>query len=249
MSDAGALLFARYAYAPNELGYCGPADADALFELGVTGRTDADVAAIARRFSGAWPYAALLAELSGVDDPLDEQVMRAYWTGGALLDRVDTDVLGRRLLEYIASQAGHYWAHLTPELLPEASPTHGFHVFSVYPWSRLLVGDDTGQPLRVLDDCRIRWGRVVECDATHVVVRSQRLGWDGTALALLDEADERVRRVVAGRGFVADPQPGEWLALHWDWVCDRLTDGERDELCRRTEWQLARTNERLARDR
>ncbi|MGW1020020.1 DUF6390 family protein, partial [Streptomyces niveus] len=30
MSERGAVLFARYAYPPNELGYCGPADSAAL---------------------------------------------------------------------------------------------------------------------------------------------------------------------------------------------------------------------------
>lgn len=247
MSDAGAVLFARYAYAPNELGYCGPADAAALFELGVNGRTDADVASIAQRFSGAWPYASLLAELSGIGDPLDEQVMRAYWTGGELLDRIDHEAFAVKLLDYISSMAGHYWAHVTRDLLPEAAPTHGFHVFGVYPWSRLLLGDTTGQPLHVLDSCRIRWGQVVGSDKTHVLVRSQRLGWDGAQLTLESEAEELVRRVIDGRGFVGDPKPGEWLALHWDWVCDRLTELERDELESRTRRQLARTNERLAR--
>src|ERR1700681_418708 len=99
MSTPGSVLFARYAYAPNELGYCGPAEAEALFDLGVTGRTAADVHSIARRFSGAWPYAALLAELAGIRDALDEQVMRAYWTGGPLLDAVDRRDFGTKLLE------------------------------------------------------------------------------------------------------------------------------------------------------
>ena len=49
---AGERLFARYAYAPNHLGYCGPADAAALAELASTGHTEADVRSIASRFSG-----------------------------------------------------------------------------------------------------------------------------------------------------------------------------------------------------
>jgi Hydrogenase formation hypA family len=76
---AGQRLFARYAYGPNHLGYCGPADSAALLELATTGRTTEDVESIAARFSGAWPYLCVLAELAGVDDPLDERVVRAYW--------------------------------------------------------------------------------------------------------------------------------------------------------------------------
>lgn len=241
----GEHLFARYAYAPNQLGYCGPAETAALFELGVTGSCDADVHEIARRFSGAWPYASLLADLAEIDDPLDERVMRAYWTGGPLLETIDHVEFGARLLELIGSRAGHYWAHLTPDLLPEASPTHGFHVFGVYPWSRLLTEGLPEQPLHVLDNCRIRWGQVIDVDDEHVLVRSQRLAWDGTQLALAPDTDERVRRSTAGRGFVGDIGGGDWLAMHWDWVCERLEDSELDSLRRHTDWQLAATNRRL----
>jgi hypothetical protein len=249
MSEAGAVLFARYAYAPNDLGYCGPAQTAALFDLGVTGHTDGDIPAIARGFSGAWPYAALLAEVAGIEDPLDERVMRAYWTGGPLLDTVDGADFGKRLLELLSSQAGHYWRHLTPDLLPEAAPTHGFHVFGVYPWSRLLIGEHAEQPLSVLDNCRIRSGQVVAAEAEHVIVQSRRLTWDGCQLGLAPAAEERVRFAVEGRGFVADPTPGDWLALHWDSVCERLDPGQLTYLRRWTGRQLRATNARLARER
>jgi len=66
MSDLGALLFARYAYPPNELGYCGPAGASALL------RSDLprEIARRARGFSGAWAYL----EYLGLGDPLDPAI-------------------------------------------------------------------------------------------------------------------------------------------------------------------------------
>ena len=247
MNTPGAVLFARYAYAPNDLGYCGPAESAALLELGSTGQTDADVVAIARRFSGAWPYAALLAELVGIADPLDDKVMRAYWTGGALLDEVDAATFGVKLLELISSKAGHYWGHLTPELLDEAAPTHGFHVFGVYPWTRLL-GELPGQALHVLDNCRIRWGEVLGVDGAHVIVSSRRLAWGGAQLALAAPTNERVRFDYGGRRFVETPEIGDCLSLHWDTVCERLTPDQRAYLERSTDRQLRVTNERLARE-
>lgn len=246
MTADGTLLFARYAYAPNHLGFCGPAETATLFDLGVTGHTEADVAAIARRFSGAWPYAAVLAEVAGIADPLDERVMRAYWTGGPLLETVDRQAFGSRLLDVLGAKAGRYWAHLTPELLPEVTPTHGFHVLGVYPWSRLLADKGFEQPLDVLQNCRIRWGRVVAVEDEHVRVESRKLTWDGRRLALADPGEERVRFAVAGRGFVPQPAVGERLALHWDWACDRLNGAEVDYLQRCTEHQLDLTNARLA---
>ncbi|MCW2539953.1 MAG: hypothetical protein JWN95_1678 [Frankiales bacterium] len=246
--SVGERLFARFAFAPNDLGYCGPAETATLFDLAVTGETGANVDQLARGFSGAWPYLLLLARLAGIDDPLDERVVRAYWTGSPLLDEIDRGAFGEQLIDLIGSQAGHYWRHLSPDLLPEATATHGFHVFGVYPWSRLLNAPSS-QPLNVLDSCRIRWGQVVATEADQVVVQSRRLTWDGRQLALAPTAPERVRLSVDGCGFIEAPVPGEWLALHWDWVCDRLTPDDRAELERRTGWQLRMTNARLARER
>jgi hypothetical protein len=247
-AGSGPKLFARYAYAPNELGYCGPAEAASLFELGATGRTRADVVMLARRFHGAWPYLTTLAELAGADDPLDERVVRAYWIGGPLLGEVDQQRFGERLLATIGAQAGHYWQHLNGSLLTEASATHGFHVFGVYPWTRLLGSGPAEQPLYVLDNCRIRWGRVVARDGDHVIARSRRLTWNGQRLGLSPARRERVRIAVEGAGFVPDTRPGDWLALHWDWACDRLSPADVARLRYWTRWQLRATNLRLAQE-
>jgi hypothetical protein len=245
----GEMLFARYAYAPNHLGYCGPADSAALAELASTGHTEADLRSIAGGFSGAWPYLCVLAELTGIADPLDERVVRAYWTGSSLLDTVDRPRFWRNLLDRIgAPGAGRYWTHLKPALISEAMPTHGFHVFCVYPWTRLLTADSSGPALQVLDSCRIRWARVIAVEGDHATVRGRHLDWDGRALGLGEEREESVRLAEDGRAFVADAAPGDWLAVHWDLACERLTVDELWQLRRWTDWQLAATNARLARD-
>ena len=246
---AGERLFARYAYAPNHLGYCGPADSAALAELASTGHTAADVRSIASRFSGAWPYLNVLAELAGIADPLDERVVRAYWTGSSLLDEVDRPRFWRNLLERIsAAGAGRYWTHLKPALIAEAMPTHGFHVFGVYPWTRLLSGDP-GPALHVLDSCRIRWARVASVEGDHATVRGRHLDWNSRALRLGEETEESVRLTENGRPIVTDLSPGDWLAVHWDLACERLTVDQLWQLRRWTDWQLAATNARLEQER
>ena len=49
---AGPLLFVRYAYPPNALGYCGPADSAALREYGAAGVVDPGLVQLAKAFSG-----------------------------------------------------------------------------------------------------------------------------------------------------------------------------------------------------
>ena len=72
-------MFARYAYAPNALGYCGP-------PLGATLRDGSvdEVRSAATRFSGAWPYLRVLSELTGIADPLDYRLVESYWLGGGV---------------------------------------------------------------------------------------------------------------------------------------------------------------------
>lgn len=245
---SGARLFARYACAPNHLGYCGPADSAALLELAATGHTPADVTAIASRFTGAWPYLCVLAELTGIADPLDARLVRAYWTGSSLLDGVDQARFGRMLLDRIGKAgARRYWAHLTTALLPEVSATHGFHVFGVYPWSRLLTAGAPLPALGVLDNCRIRWGRVMAASGDSALVRTRRLIWDGQMLRLGLDIEEEIQLTREGAALVPDAKVGDWLALHWNWACDRLNAEELWQLRALTDWQLDVTNARLAR--
>ncbi|MGB8387106.1 DUF6390 family protein, partial [Mycobacterium sp.] len=65
-------MFARYAYAPNALGYCGP-------PLGATLRDGSveEVRRAATRFSGAWPYLRVLSRLTGIADPLDHRLVES----------------------------------------------------------------------------------------------------------------------------------------------------------------------------
>lgn len=246
---SGRALFARYAYAPNALGYCGPAGSALLEAVACAGEGAVvdEVDAAARQFSGAWPYQELLAELCGVDDPLDERVARGYWTGNELTASVDRERFGRELLDRLGARAGHYWKYLTDDLLPEVAPTHAFHVFGVYPWTRLL-GTGMPQPLQVLDSCRIRNGVVVELRPDTAVVRSRGLQFDGVRLALGPLEDRAVRRRVPAGAFVPDLRVGDRVAVHWDLVCDRLDADQAGSLEYWTDWQLQQTNPRLARE-
>ncbi|MGH3928119.1 MAG: DUF6390 family protein, partial [Pseudonocardiaceae bacterium] len=93
----GSTLFARYAYPPNALGYCGPNDDGLLLRHGADGRgfggssppgEGDDITALARAFDGAWPYLEFIADVTG-RRPLDLEVVDAYWLGGGLLDKID----------------------------------------------------------------------------------------------------------------------------------------------------------------
>ncbi|MFJ4918851.1 DUF6390 family protein [Streptomyces sp. NPDC088725] len=216
MSARGALLFARYAYPPNELGYCGPADAAALLRPDATDGIEQR----AREFEGAWSYLEFIAETAGIPDPLDERVVEAYWIGNDLLDRVDPVALLARMRERFRGQLGGTWRESGDRALAH----HSFQVFEVYPWARLLGAGGNPTALSVLDRCRIRTGLVLHVDGEAATVRSRPLTWDGTMMSAGPWQEEAVRWSTGGMSLLDDLSPGDRVALHWDWVCDLLTE-------------------------
>ena len=219
---SGPVLFARYAYPPNALGYCGPGDPDALLGM-ASQRTDlAGLRHLAAQFEGAWPYLELIAGCNDIADPLDHRVVEAYWTGNALLARVGPGALASSLDERFAGRERRALAPVVAAV-PGGIPQHCFHVFAVYPWLGLLRAGREGPALEVLDRCRIRWGTVMAADGDAVTVHSRPLRFEGARLVLGDERPEVVRGGIDGSALCDPVVPGDTVSLHWDWVCDRLT--------------------------
>ena len=240
-TTTGEQLFARYAYPPNELGYCGPDGSDVLLAA-AGGGAAGDMRARAQRFDGAWVYLQIIADAVGAD-PLDERVVEAYWVGSDLLDEIDADVFGARVRTALAGEVGADWRCLDARE-PNAVPHHSFQVFAVYPWVGLLGRGDTAR--HILDRCRIRTGFVESVAEEFLDVRYRPLTWDGAALGLGDDVPERVRWSNAGRALSELPAVGDAVALHWDWACDRLTADQAAAADAHTARQLDLTNAAIA---
>ncbi|OBG22896.1 hypothetical protein A5765_19230 [Mycolicibacterium celeriflavum] len=222
---SGQILFGRYAYPPNELGYCGPTDVG-----GTSG-----LASHAREFDGAWPYLAAIADAVGASDALDEDVVASYWIGGPALSKVaPAELLGRLRAAFKGQVTG---------LLDAVSPTsevlahHSFHVFVVYPWVRFLRRD-APTALRVMQDCRIRWGTVESVDGEHAVLSSRPLRLDDGKLTLGPPETERVRWRKGDLSLAPAPTPGTSVSAHWDWICGTLGETECDSLAAATQSTL-----------
>lgn len=236
----GAAFFGRYGFPPNELGYCGPPGSGTLLDALDTGDGLVDRA---REFDGAWPYLEALARFGGYSDRLDPAVVKAYWVGSELVDSIDPVGLRRRLRSAFATQPGGILHDLQ---LQDCLAHHSFHVLAVYPWLRLLP---RGGPiaLSMLQQCRIRWGRVLALHEDEATVSSVPLVYDGNRLDFGDAVEQRVRWRSAGRALVADPAEGDLVSLHWSWMCDRLTSEDVDHLDRLTRRSLAVANTALRR--
>ncbi|MGV0716779.1 DUF6390 family protein [Mycolicibacterium sp. XJ662] len=208
----GQTLFGRYAYPPNELGYCGPSD----------GGGTSGLAAHVPEFDGAWPYLQAIAEVLG-SDALNEQVIDSYWVGGPALGQVDPDALLARLRSAFTGQVTGLL-----DLVPPRSDVlahHSFHVFVVYPWVRFL-GRDPTTAVHVMQSCRIRWGTVESVDDQRAVISSSPLLFDDGTLLLGAPSSETLHWTKGDVSLTSAPTPGSVVSAHWDWVCATLTDAE-----------------------
>ncbi len=240
----GPQLFLRYAFRPNLLGYCGGEDNAALLDYGLEGRVDEGLVELERQFDGAYPYLQLIARANGIADPLDARVVEAYWVGNRLLDRVDLGALHQSVEERFKSRTKpKEWRWLAEKLPAGARPHHSFHVLEIYPRIGLMRSGVVAHLLETMEQCRIRWGRVVAIAGAELIVEVRPLELHGGKLQLGEPQRQTTSRWIDGRGFVDSVRLGDWVSIHWGWACDTLTAGQQANLERYTRWHLRLFNQ------
>ena len=243
---SGPVLFARYAFAPNRFGYCGPDAAAELIGEATGHGDDRAIRELALGFEGAWPYLELIARSNGIADPLDRRVVEAYWLGSDLLDRVRPDALGTSLSgRFRPRLRPDGWRWLAGKPGAGAAPVHAFHVLDVFPRVGLLRSGSVDRALEVMDSCRIRWGRVLERDGSALVTNIVPLELVDGRLILGEARPERVEAWWDGAGFVGDVEPGDVISVHWGFACDRLGPEQLDRLVAWTRHEIRIANETI----
>ncbi len=238
---AGSMRFVRYAFMPNRLRYCGGDDNRTLFEYGVENVVDGGLTPLLRRFTGALPYLQLIARANAIPDPFDDRVVEAYWIGNELLAGVEVRQLYDALNERFGTQLqGRTRDWVLAKAPAGARPHHNFHVFDVH--SR--VGE-LANTLETMDQCRVSWGRVVRVDGPELVVERSPLALVEGKLTLGPARPERAVRQIEGRGFADAATPGDWVSLHWGWVCEVLTPRQHANLARYTRDHVDLANQTL----
>ncbi len=237
----GVQLAARFSIATNRLKYCGPADAEPALFRTITEGKDFDASRTALlRFEALEPYLTAIAAKHG-KDPLDHDVVEAYWIGNDLLDgltrkdfRGILETLTRRGLPRTMADA--LAAHLPDRPLAH----HAFHV------SYVGVGNVTGHvktTLPNMESCRPAWARVLRVAKGELEIEKPPLAYEGGRLRIGKPVRETVAfdpRVLPG---VAK---GDHVALHWNWPALALTDGQLVNLKEYTERSLTAASDALA---
>lgn len=228
----GLKLAVRYSLPSCRLGFCGPrgrASQKTLHDF-VSGKKveEEKVRKILGKFEAVYPYLHLIATSNQIKDPFNERVVRAYWVGNELLDRVKTSDLRKAILTDFTK----------PDLLSKENakkrasqikkgmvPHHSFHV--------LFLGSISGRVKlegALKDLCRIGWGKVIEVSAKggsasggkreKLKVKSKPL-LIGKKMHLGKEAEKEVEWEKA---LIPEVKEGDWVSFHWGRVCDRLSE-------------------------
>lgn len=234
----GMLLFARFAFMPNHLGYCGDDFNTALLAYIKEGTTDQGLRRHLNAFSGALPYLQVIAESNGIADPFDTRVVEAYWIGNDLLETVDWALHARRLHERFKGRV----SPATVDLLvgkPRAGARahHSFHVFDVSFRTGLPQGD------AALDLCRIGWGTITAVDPGAFTVTYRPIVARQGRLSLGEPQPERVLRAMGEDHFLDEASVGDVIAFHWRWACLTLAPTQVKNLERYTLGMLALANQ------
>ena len=125
--------------------------------------------------------------------------------------------------------------------LPEgAHPHHSFHVLDVSMRTGALK-----ESIDDLDHCRISWGEVQRIEGDCLYVSYQPLELSEGKLAFGGPIEKQVDYNVNGKGYLTAVQPGEYVSMHWDWVCDRLTTAQVEALETRTQQHMSIANQTL----
>jgi hypothetical protein len=224
---SGVKLAALFGFYPNKLGFCGLQKNSAKSSLlkYLTGKkvSEQKIRKILETFKGAFAYYKLIAKSNKIEDPFNEKVVRAYWIGNELLERVPVVSLKEMIVKEFSGPG-----FLSREIVEKkskkvsfpAKPHHSFHV--------LVLGSVTGSVElkgKLLDFCRVGSGEVIE----HEKTERKKLNRIVIKYQPLQEREKRysigkpVSKVVFwDRRFVPKIKMGDKVAIHWNHIIELL---------------------------
>lgn len=245
----GAILAARYAFMPNKLRYCGGDKNSALFDYVASSVSDGGLNELLAEFSTMYPYLRLIAGANKILDPFDYKVVEAYWLGNDLLYNVEMKNFYRYMIDEQKLKK-----NFKPKLLEKvfgkiplgAKPHHSWHVFNIPKRTGHYPVEHT---LKTMDKCRIAAAKVksqkskVEGNfSNQLIVEYQPLVIENNQLKLGEMIEKPVWWTIGDKNFIPDIKTGDYVSIHWDWVCDRLTSDQFNNLTKWTQHNLNLTN-------
>ncbi|MBU0756877.1 MAG: hypothetical protein KKF44_02330 [Nanoarchaeota archaeon] len=241
----GLLRCSRYAFGPNRLHYCGPDQNQEILAYIDSNTEDPGLARLLRGFQTLYPYLKVIAEANEIADPFDARIVEAYWIGNSLLDRVSKRALYNHLIEDkgLKKRIGaKLFNEVDSSIDAHALPHHSFHVFDV--WRRTGNLDDLDM-IEKLDSCRISSGVVENSSGPFVTIKTRPLRYFNGKLTLGDSISKKITRSFEADIDIEEIKKGDLVSIHWDVICEKITQDQADMLERYTLHHLNLANKTI----
>lgn len=239
---SGTILFARYAFSPNRLKFCGPDAHWDIFEYTSRKLSDQGLTELLSEFEGAYPYLEFIASENKIADPFAFKVVEAYWIGNELLGNINLSKFYDHLKERFKKRTkAKSFEYLMGKVPLGAKPYHAFHVFDIFTRIGGIRGIDLGPALETINNCKISWGKIIKVRENALEIEYQPLHLDKKLFFGPNEV-KRIDYQFKSRSFLENPQIGDWISFHWNWACDVLTERQLKNLQKWTLWHLKIAN-------
>jgi hypothetical protein len=238
--SSGEILHAKHAFMPNSLGYCGPSEEGKILEHLHASTTGEDLVSALAKFEAAYPFIRMIAKSTG-RAVFDYEVAEAYWIGNSLLEQVQTKEFFEFAHQGLMSRISKRDAKtLFRELGAMAKPHHTFYVLGMYSRSK-AAPDSSNKLLRLMDSCRISWGKVVDVKKKTLLVERAPLALkdDRLSLGALEREEVIYDREISP---FSEIESGDWVSLHWNFASERLTRRQLNNIRTYTAEDIRATN-------
>lgn len=233
-------LAARYSLMPNCLGYCGGSDFPKVFSNYLQGNaTKYELKNAIKKFKGHYPYLKTIAKASGITDPFDPRVIKAFWIGNELLDNVGKNEI-IKIITHFSKHAGMDPKRAEEKIkqLPSEIVLH--HSFnSIY---LNFVGDKVPRSVSNFDKCRIGWGKVLLVKKNVAQVEYLQLTRKNGRYFLSKYKKKYFLRSMHGIYPEPELKKGDVVSLHWGLIVQKLNRNELKNLKKYTEKVISAVN-------
>lgn len=235
----GAELAAKYAFPPNRHGYCGKSTFQKALSSYLAGKTRIEpLEDELKKFKAHYRYLSLIAKENN-KKPFDLEVVRAFWTGNGLLDRISQEALGRFVEHDLFGSKQKKRAKTLADNLPKG-------ILAQHSFNSLYINFVTGRAERSMenfDSCCITFGRVLSVSKRSAIILRHAIGWkDG--LLVLKPKRQRVALEIRGVRFIDKLSPGDTVSVHWGMAIEKLGPKELRALKHYTKKNLDALNNR-----
>lgn len=223
MNKKALQLACRFSLPPNSLGYCGQNTAPEKFKRCVIDGMCEDIEQELEKFIVLNPYLETLFQITK-RAKFSYQVIEGYWLGNDELKKSKA-VHYQKLLDNFAKQGVPDWfvRELQTKIPNVFIPHHLFQVLHIG------VGKASGSVpfnLESVNNCMIRWGKVIEIKKNELVANLNSLEKTGGKYKLI----QKKWGAKFIKGFLPKLKLGDIVAVHWGQAVKILTPKEVTQL-------------------